>query len=187
MKTLPRTLMIGAAAVLAVVACGSNSARSREAGTSTTNTDAQSVATGGLGNGANLGSGGVSAAGGIVGEAGIPPADASAAEVSPDVRLTCADATCGTGQACVLLLGGAIPSCEPTMDAGVCREGLVPVDSCSVGGGPLNRQPGCTTPPDRPKCYDLPDTCEDVCSCICQMPSHQGCYPGPGYLVCSRP
>jgi hypothetical protein len=123
---------------------------------------------------------------GADGAADAPAIDAPVADSAPDVPQACGDAVCRSGQTCALIGGGAQPPCDPPLDAGTCPSYLVLVASCG-GYGPPSRQPGCTTPPDTPKCYDLPDGCDDFCSCVCGLPKNWGCYPGPGYLFCSRP
>jgi hypothetical protein len=121
-----------------------------------------------------------------------PMPDAPALDTGLDASgQTCGDAACGPGQACVLKAGGPVPQClAPTaaeLDAGACSDGWVLVPSCSVGGGPTHYQPGCTTPPPSPRCYDVPGACEDICSCVCGLPLDRGCNPGPGYYLCSYP
>jgi hypothetical protein len=99
----------------------------------------------------------------------------------------CGDTACGPRQVCVLMSGGAMPRCEPQGDGGVCSLGLVPIDTCSSPGGTYFR-PGCTDPRPTPKCFDLPDACGDVCSCVCHISgSNAGCFQGPGYMICSYP
>ena len=116
--------------------------------------------------------------------------DAPAAETSVDsATQPCGNAACRPGQACALVGGGPAPPCMPTTDAGTCADdlftGLVLVASCSQPGGAYH-QPGCTTPPASPQCYDLPAGCEDYCSCVCQPPGGH-CSPGPGYYYCGYP
>lgn len=113
--------------------------------------------------------------------------DAPAADTVADATQPCGDAVCRSGQTCALIGGGAVPPCDPLLDAGTCPEYRVLIPSCGGGSGPPPRQPGCTTPPDTPKCYDLPDGCDDFCTCVCGQPRGWGCNPGPGYLFCGRP
>ena len=113
-----------------------------------------------------------------------PVRDALAAEADRDTRPPCGDAACGPGQACALIIGGAVPPCYPLGDASDCGEGLVLVASCSVGGGPTYYQPGCTPPAPSPRCYDVPDGCGDPCTCVCPSRSSWGCTTTPGYLMC---
>ena len=113
-----------------------------------------------------------------------PAVDAPAADAALDARQPCGDDSCGPGQACFLIAGGAVPLCLPAGDAGTCGTDMVRVASCSVGGGPTFWEPGCTTPPPSPRCYDVPDACADPCSCVCPSHSPWGCGTGPGYLIC---
>lgn len=113
-----------------------------------------------------------------------PAVDAPAADAALDARQPCGDASCGPGQACFLIAGGAVPLCLPAGDAGTCGTDMVRVASCSVGSGPTRWEPGCTTPPPSPQCYDIPDACADPCSCVCPSRSPWGCGTGPGYLTC---
>lgn len=124
-------------------------------------------------------------------DAGLDAAlDAPAADAGVDLApQPCGDAACRSGQACALVAGGPQPPCVAPTDAGTCPEGpfygLVLVDSCSQTGG-SHHQPGCTTPPPSPRCYDLPDGCGDYCSCVCRS-SGGNCSPGPGYYYCGFP
>jgi hypothetical protein len=107
--------------------------------------------------------------------------------VDADVELptqTCGDAAaCALGQACVLSGGGPVPRCQEQEDGGVCVFGLVPVASCSSSSG-MTYGPGCADPAPTPQCRGLADGCGDPCSCVCPG---AGCYPGPGYTICSYP
>jgi hypothetical protein len=114
--------------------------------------------------------------------------DASALDADADSGAQpCSDAACRSNQTCMLIGGGPQPPCDPPDDAGTCPDWLVLVGSCGGNGGPSYRTPGCTTPPDSPKCYEVPDGCADPCTCICGQPRNLGCNPGPGYLLCGRP
>jgi hypothetical protein len=113
--------------------------------------------------------------------------DTPAADVGAELAgQPCGDAACNPGQACILKGGGPVPPCDPPSDAGTCPDWLVLVASCG-GSGPPYRQPGCTTPPPSPRCYDVPGACEDLCSCVCGLSFGFGCNPGPGYYFCSYP
>jgi hypothetical protein len=103
----------------------------------------------------------------------------------PDANNACGSATCGSGQACVLTLGGTRPPCEPVGDAG-CTAGLVYTDSCS---NPMTgaQGPGCTTPTPVPGCVNLPAGCTDPCKCICPTGGGAGCYPASNYITCAMP
>jgi hypothetical protein len=121
--------------------------------------------------------------------ADAPMADAPVVDDARDAAgAKCGDAAaCEPGQACFLIGGGPVPLCEAPVDGGTCREGLVLVTSCSVGGGSTYWQPGCTPPAPSPKCTSLPDACADPCSCLCPNTSAGACHPMPGYTVCSMP
>jgi hypothetical protein len=121
--------------------------------------------------------------------ADVPIADAPATDGAPDAAAEkCGDAAaCGPRQACFLIGGGPVPLCESPIDAGTCREDLVLVASCSVGGGPTYWQPGCTPPPPSPKCTQLPDGCGDPCACLCPNTIAGACHPMFGYIACSMP
>ena len=153
---------------------------------------------GGVGSGGSPGTGGGTSDGGVevariddggVVLVGVQDAGQDAPlvlDAAVDLAIqTCGDAAaCGSGQACVLVGGGAVPWCQPPEDGGVCGLGLVPVDSCGGVSGPPPYRPGCTNPPPTPKCLGLTDGCSDPCSCVCPG---AGCYKGPGYTICSMP
>ena len=152
----------------------------------------------GLGGAAGaLGSGGAvpidaGAAGGLASDASLvdgavdaPAVDAPVADATADSTQSCGDAVCRSNQTCAQIGGGPVPPCDLPLDGGTCAPHLVLVASCG-GYGPPPRSPGCTSPPDTPKCYDLPDGCGDFCKCVCGAPA-AGCYQGPGYLFCTRP
>jgi hypothetical protein len=112
-----------------------------------------------------------------------PLADAPLDAATPG----CGDAaTCGTGQACVLISGGPRPLCAAPSDAGTCTAGLVLVASCSDPSTGSERRPGCSTPPPSPHCAQLADGCGDPCACLCPG-GGAGCFPAFGYTVCSLP
>ena len=164
------------------------------------------------GGGGTLAYGGASGAGGIIGaggrldaaaalEGGVDapavdgaadaPLDAPALDAGADLSgQPCGDAACSSNQACAQVGGGPQPPCVAPTDAGTSPDdifqGLVLVPSCSQTGGSYH-QPGCTTPPPTPRCYDLPDGCADYCACACPARGGGGCYPGPGYFFCSYP
>jgi len=155
-----------------------------------------SLGVAGLGGAAGaLGTGGAvpfdaGAAGGLATDASLvdgaldaPAVDAPVADATGDSTQACGDAVCRSNQTCAQIGGGPAPPCDLPLDGGTCAAHLVLVASCGNYGSP-SRQPGCTTPPDTPQCYDTPDGC-DFCSCVCGAGA--GCYPGPGYLVCGRP
>jgi hypothetical protein len=106
-------------------------------------------------------------------------------DAAPDANKACGTATCGSGQACVLTLGGTRPPCEPVGDAG-CPAGLVYTASCS---NPTTgaQGPGCTTPTPVPSCVNLPAGCTDPCKCICPTGGGAGCYSASNYITCAMP
>jgi hypothetical protein len=122
-------------------------------------------------------------------DAGLDAAlDAPGADAGVDsAGQPCGDAACSPGQACVLKGGGPVPPCDPPSDAGTCPDWMVLVASCGGSYAAPYRQPGCTTPPPSPRCYDVPGACEDLCSCVCGLSFGFGCNPGPGYYFCSYP
>jgi len=112
--------------------------------------------------------------------------DAPALDVAADAVQPCGDAACGAGQACVLIVGGAVPPCEAPTDAGGCPAGLVLVSSCSGYGAAVEQRPGCSMAPPRPTCYTLPDACSNICSCMCGG-GGAGCYRTGDYFTCAMP
>ena len=99
---------------------------------------------------------------------------------------SCGNSTCHSGQACVLILPGMVPPCQPLPDGGSCPAGLVQTASC--GGGYLPPfSPGCTQPAPTPACVDVPDGCSGLCDCLCHEGGGAGCYAGAGYLTCAMP
>jgi hypothetical protein len=206
---------IGAFA-LGALACGSDSIVKKDSGV-TSGTGGAAGATSTVGSDGSLGTDGAPAAGGAQGTGGsfgtggatntggskidtadafaaldggvdAPMVDASAVDADADSGAQpCGDAACRSNQTCMLIGGGPQPPCDPPDDAGACPDWLVLVGSCGGNGGPAYRTSGCTTPPDSPKCYEVPDGCADPCTCICGQPRNLGCNPGPGYLLCGRP
>jgi hypothetical protein len=120
----------------------------------------------------------------------VLPADAGrdgpqSSDAAPDASQACGSTTCGSGQACVLTLGGTRPPCEPVGDAG-CTAGLVYTSSCSNPATGA-QGPGCTTPTPVPGCVNLPAGCTDPCKCICPTGGGTGCYPASNYITCAMP
>jgi hypothetical protein len=79
----------------------------------------------------------------------------------------CGTKTCGTGQLCIhppTSVGGAVPPCEPPLDAGGCPAGTAFRSYC--GGSPTGGCVAIYVPPP-PFCIDTPTGCGAAVTCSC--------------------
>ena len=123
----------------------------------------------------------------------VPPADAGqdvppAGDTAPDAGIQfCGNATCHSGQACVLRSGGPAPLCQALGDGG-CPPDLVYAASCYDPGAGVQVSPGCTEPAPTPGCVDLPDACSgDLCNCLCPPVGGGECIVTSAYVLCGYP